>query len=175
MPKLPKSLVAKKERKVAFDWEKDVPKAALEPPFPVWCEAAKKHAANPYKNSQLDHPKIKAVRDKAAKNKALEHASKIFGDGKLDYPQVGANGDSFVRGRDSLRKHITKLFTSRIAYYDGAMGTMIQKENLQKKISVKSASRTTTCSSRATMTYFPSPSQISSRKSTHSTWRQDQI
>ena len=35
MPKLPKSLVAKKERKVAFDWVKDVPKAALEPPFPV--------------------------------------------------------------------------------------------------------------------------------------------
>ena len=73
------------------------------------------------------------MRDKAAKNKALEHASEIFGDGKLDYPQVGANGDSFVRGRDSLRKHITKLFTSRIAYYDGAMGTMIQKENLQEE------------------------------------------
>ena len=127
-----------------------------------------------YKNSALNHPKIKEVRETAAKNKALEYAKQIFGDSKIDYSQ---NDDSlgFVRGRDSMRSYVTKLFTSRIAYYDGAMGTMIQKENLQKKISVESASRTTTCSSRATMTYFPSPSQISSRKSTHSTWRQDQI
>jgi hypothetical protein len=32
----------------------------------------------------------------------------------------------FVRGRDSLRTYITALFTSQIAIYDGAMGTMIQ-------------------------------------------------
>ena len=101
-----------------------------------------------YKNSALNHPKIKDVRETAAKNKALEYAKQIFGDSKIDYSQ-NDNSLGFVRGRDSMRSYITKLFTSRIAYYDGAMGTMIQKENLQKKISVESASRTTTCSSRS--------------------------
>ena len=111
-------------------------------------EAATKHLPNTYKNSALNHPKIKEVRETAAKNKALEYAKQIFGDSKIDYSQ-NDNSLGFVRGRDSMRSYITKLFTSRIAYYDGAMGTMIQKENLQKKISVESASRTTTCSSRS--------------------------
>ena len=34
----------------------------------------------------------------------------------------------FVRGRDSLRGYISKLFTSEISMYDGAMGTMVQKQ-----------------------------------------------
>eukprot|EP00971_Amphidinium_carterae_P340604 6479039-Amphidinium_carterae.1 len=39
----------------------------------------------------------------------------------------------YVRGRDSLREYITKLFNSRLAYYDGAMGTMIQKRTLEEE------------------------------------------
>ena len=34
----------------------------------------------------------------------------------------------FVRGRDSLRAYITELFNTEITMYDGAMGTMIQKQ-----------------------------------------------
>merc|ERR1719375_1480106 len=65
----------------------------------------------------------------------MEYAAKIFGDCKLDYAQEAKDfpNQSYVRGRDSLREHISKLFTSRIAYYDGAMGTMIQKHNLQEE------------------------------------------
>ena len=37
----------------------------------------------------------------------------------------------FVRSRDSVREYITSLFTTEIAIYDGAMGTMIQ--NYSKK------------------------------------------
>ena len=33
----------------------------------------------------------------------------------------------FVRGRGSVREYICDLFTTEIAMYDGAMGTMIQK------------------------------------------------
>jgi len=40
----------------------------------------------------------------------------------------------FVRGRDSVREHITSLFTSRIAMYDGAMGTMIQNYAKRNKL-----------------------------------------
>ena len=130
-PRIPKSWLAKKTRKVEFDWEKEAPKPATEPPLPVG-EAATKHIPNTYKNSALNHPKIKEVRETAAKNKALEYAKQIFGDSKIDYSQ-NDNSLGIVRGRDSMRSYITKLFTSRIAYYDGAMGTMIQTENLQEE------------------------------------------
>jgi 5-methyltetrahydrofolate--homocysteine methyltransferase len=40
----------------------------------------------------------------------------------------------FVRGRDSLRTYITALFTSQIAIYDGAMGTMIQNYAKRNKL-----------------------------------------
>ena len=42
--------------------------------------------------------------------------------------------DYFVRGRDSLREYITSLFTSQIAIYDGAMGTMIQNYSKRNKL-----------------------------------------
>merc|ERR1719375_2302985 len=65
----------------------------------------------------------------------MEYAAKIFGDCKLDYAQEAKDfpNQSYVRGRDSLREHISALFQKRIAYYDGAMGTMIQKHNLQEE------------------------------------------
>ena len=33
----------------------------------------------------------------------------------------------YVRGRDSLRAYISKMFSTEISMYDGAMGTMVQK------------------------------------------------
>jgi len=61
--------------------------------------------------------------------------STIDGDVNIDYAQDATlypeSFPHFVRGRDSLREYITKLFTSKIAAYDGAMGTMIQ--NYSKK------------------------------------------
>ena len=39
-----------------------------------------------------------------------------------------SNYPYFVRGRDSTRAYITELFNTEITCYDGAMGTMIQKQ-----------------------------------------------
>jgi hypothetical protein len=137
LPKLPKSLIAKKERTVTFDWEKPAPKPATQPPLPTGSEAAKNHTPMHYKNSTLTHPKILAARATAAKGKALDHAAKIFGDGKIDYAQDAdmypKDYPYYVRGRDSLRRHIAKQFTTRMSFYDGAMGTMIQKKNMQEE------------------------------------------
>lgn len=123
------------KRNVQFDWENKAPRKATEPPLPV-SEAARNHVPNHYKNSELEHPKILAVRASAAKTNALGESAKIFGNSFLDFAQDANTFPTgfphFVRGRDSLREHITKLFTSRIAYYDGAMGTMIQKYKLDE-------------------------------------------
>ena len=70
-------------------------------------------------NTNITHEQIAASRAKAT----------IQGQ-TMDYPQPAELYPSefpyFVRGRDSLRQYITSLFTSQIAMYDGAMGTMIQ-------------------------------------------------
>ena len=52
---------------------------------------------------------------------------------KLDWSQPADTKATFVRGRDSLRTHIAELFQKQMAYYDGAMGTMIQKEKLEEE------------------------------------------
>ena len=39
-----------------------------------------------------------------------------------------------MRGRDSVRSYITSLFTSQIAIYDGAMGTMIQNYSKRNRL-----------------------------------------
>ena len=41
---------------------------------------------------------------------------------------VPASFPYFVRGRDSVRAYIAKLFSTEVTMYDGAMGTMIQKQ-----------------------------------------------
>jgi len=109
-----------------FDYDKVEPKPALEPPLPV-SEAAQNHVPNPYTNSNLTHEKIAALRAKATMKGQ-----------NLDYTQpadtYGEGFPYFVRGRDSLREYITKLFTSQIALYDGAMGTMIQNYSKRNKL-----------------------------------------
>jgi 5-methyltetrahydrofolate--homocysteine methyltransferase len=124
------------KRNVQFDWEKQAPQKATEPPLPV-SNAARNHVPNHYMNSSLQHPKVLAVRAAAARANAGAESAKIFGDASIDFAQKVNKFPTifphFVRGRDSVREHITKLFTTRIAYYDGAMGTMIQKYKLEEE------------------------------------------
>ena len=107
--------------RLEFDYDKAPPKPAVEPPLPTY-EAAQNHIPNPYLNSKLSHEKILAIREKSTLSPDKLH--------NIDYAQdAGVYPESFpyyVRGRDSLRTHITKLFNSRIAMFDGGMGTMIE-------------------------------------------------
>ena len=111
----------KQHPRLQFDYDKIPPKPATEPPLPV-SDAAQNHVPNPYINSNLTHEKIAAIRAKATNPTNTKS--------NIDYTQPSDTYPSsfphFVRGRDSVREYITKLFTSRIALYDGAMGTMIQ-------------------------------------------------
>ena len=84
-------------------------------------DAARNHEPSPYSYAQFTHPKIVAAR------------AHMPAGTKLDWSQPAGTKCSFVRGRDSLRTHISELFQTRMAYYDGAMGTMIQKEKLEEK------------------------------------------
>ena len=110
MPKLPR---------LQFDYDKVEPVPATEPPLPT-SDAAQNHVPNSYLNSKLTHEKIAAIRAKATN---LTKPNLDFSQPSDTYPESFPH---FVRGRDSLREYITTLFTSRIALYDGAMGTMIQ-------------------------------------------------
>ena len=116
MSDLPKKLPRK-----LFSYDTVEPTPATEPPKPT-SEAAQNYVPNSYLNSKLSHASILAIREKSSLSPELR--SQIdYQQGESFYP---ASFPYYVRGRDSLRKHITKLFTSRIAIYDGAMGTMIQ-------------------------------------------------
>jgi methionine synthase I (cobalamin-dependent) len=110
-----------------FDYDKIPPRPAFEPPMPT-SDAAQNHVPNPYKNSDLTHEKILAERAKSTMPKDIQ----IDWNQPADlYPE---GFPYYVRGRDSLREHITKLFTSRISIYDGAMGTMIQNYSKRNRL-----------------------------------------
>ena len=111
-----------------FAYDNVEPKPALEPPLPT-SDAAQNHVPNPYINSKLTHEKIEAIRNKATLN--VKDINIDYSQPAELYPEAWPY---FVRGRDSLREHITKLFTSRIAMYDGAMGTMIQNYSKRNKL-----------------------------------------
>ena len=127
-PRKPRGKMPKQE-KVLFDYDKIPAKPAVEPPLPS-SEAAQNHVPNPYLNSQLTHEKIAAIRAKSS----IPAKDSV----NIDYAQdAGLYPESFphfVRGRDSLREYITSLFTSQIAIYDGAMGTMIQNYSKRNKL-----------------------------------------
>ena len=114
--------------RVKFSYDDVEPTPAVEPPLPV-SDAARNHVPNPYMNSKLTHEKILAIRAKSTHpNKDLNID---FAQEATLYPESFPN---FVRGRDSLREYITSLFTSQIAIYDGAMGTMIQNYSKRNKL-----------------------------------------
>jgi len=124
IPRKPRGKIVNVDR-VRFSWDTDDKKPQSEPPVPC-SDAARNHVPNPYLNSNLTHEKIVAERAKST----LDN-----GDVNVDYAQDSTlypeSFPHFVRGRDSLREYITTLFSSRLALYDGAMGTMIQ--NYSKK------------------------------------------
>ena len=102
-----------------------VERPALEPPPPT-STAAVNHVPNPYLNSKLAHPAIAGVRAKASiQGQNLDHAQRA---------DLYSGEWSFVRGRDSVRTHVAKLFSGRVAVYDGAMGTMIQNYGKKHKL-----------------------------------------
>ncbi len=115
--------------RVEFDYDKIPAKPAVEPPLPT-SEAARNHAPNPYVNSQLTHEKIAAIRAKST-IPAKDTLNVDYAQDAGLYPEAFPH---FVRGRDSLREYITSLFTSQIAIYDGAMGTMIQNYSKRNKL-----------------------------------------
>ena len=118
------------QKRLQFDYDKIEAKKATEPPKPT-SYAAQNYVPNTYRYSSITHEKIQEIRDKAK----FSDPSKSIDSLNLDHCQsVDKFPESFphfVRGRDSLRKHISTLFQSKIASYDGAMGTMIQ--NYSKK------------------------------------------
>jgi len=126
MPRKPRGKFPNLPRK-QFAYDNVQPKPATEPPLPT-SEAAQNHTPNPYRNSNITHEKIAAIRAKATNPTPpkIDHCQPSD-----TYPESFPH---FVRGRDSLREYITSLFTSRIAMYDGAMGTMIQNYAKKNKL-----------------------------------------
>jgi len=126
-PRKPRGKMPNRDR-LRFEWDNDEKRAQTEPPLPV-SDAARNHVPNPYVNSNLSHEKIAAVRAKStipSKDVNVDYAQ----DPSL-YPE---SFPYFVRGRDSLREYITSLFSTEIATYDGAMGTMIQNYSKKNKL-----------------------------------------
>ena len=119
-PRKPRGKLPKLTR-LQFSYDDIAPAPATEPPPPT-SEAARNHLPNPYRNSALIHEKIQAIRAKST----LAEDQKLA----IDYaqpPDLYPEGfPCFVRGRDSCRSYINELFSTQIAIYDGAMGTMIQ-------------------------------------------------
>uniref|UniRef100_A0A7S2W2U1 methionine synthase n=1 Tax=Mucochytrium quahogii TaxID=96639 RepID=A0A7S2W2U1_9STRA len=112
-PKKPKIKVVNKPRLQFPSWERAIKPASNEPPLP-YSEAAEKKIPNSYRyESQCEK-----VANMRTRYDGLDWSqpSELY---PTAYPH-------FVRGRDSLRTYLTTLFSSEIAIYDGAMGTMIQ-------------------------------------------------
>jgi len=115
--------------RVQFAYDNVAPAPATEPPLPV-SQAAQDHVPNPYINSKLTHEKILEIRAKSTLPEPKRSIIDFCQPADL-YPE---GFPYFVRGRDSLRTYITELFTSQIAIYDGAMGTMIQNYAKKNKL-----------------------------------------
>lgn len=121
---------ARHPRKI-FSWERDfVDTPQTEPPLPP-LGPARDHIPNSYSYTSLSHPLILNARQKKPSlsvsqwddlNTEWAQPKDLYPDG---FPY-------FVRGRDSVRRYITELFQSHIVFYDGAMGTMIQKHKLEE-------------------------------------------
>jgi len=128
-PRKPRVVVNMPRKRFSYDDFPEQPR--LEPPAPS-SDYAQNKVPPTYQWSKLTHPDILAARgdnlvDVAVKGKAAGW-SDLRTDWNCDASSAPANYPYFVRGRDSVRKYITDLFNSEITMYDGAMGTMIQKQ-----------------------------------------------
>lgn len=113
-------------------WYDDLPvRPALEPPAPSSEYAQKKIPAS-YTWSAIQNANILKVRENKMGDVSVVGKAAGWNDLRVDWVGDGstlpAEYPYFVRGRDSVRKYITTLFTTEIAMYDGAMGTMIQRQ-----------------------------------------------
>ena len=126
LPRKPRGKIKNYPRK-QFAYDNVEPTPATEPPLPT-SDVAQNHVPNHYCNSRITHEKIEAIR---AKTTMLSKPNIDYAQPADKYPESFPH---FVRGRDSLREYITSLFTSRIAIYDGAMGTMIQNYGKRNKL-----------------------------------------
>eukprot|EP00588_Corethron_pennatum_P005273 CAMPEP_0194300828 /NCGR_PEP_ID=MMETSP0169-20130528/61466_1 /TAXON_ID=218684 /ORGANISM="Corethron pennatum, Strain L29A3" /LENGTH=1546 /DNA_ID=CAMNT_0039051037 /DNA_START=401 /DNA_END=5038 /DNA_ORIENTATION=- len=127
LPKKPRSRPVNRPRK-HFEFNHLAPVPAVGPPCPT-SDAAQNRVPNPYMNSRLTHEKIVAIRAKATT--AGRNINIDYDQPSELYPESFPH---FVRGRDSAREYITSMFTSRIAMYDGAMGTMIQNYGKRNRL-----------------------------------------
>ncbi|KAL7558641.1 hypothetical protein ACA910_019470 [Epithemia clementina (nom. ined.)] len=115
-------------KKFAYD---DVPPTPTkEPPLPLWSDAARNHTPNPYTYSEVTAPRIQGIRDRST----LPAEKRNLIDYKQPTDLYPTTFPHFVRGRDSLRSYITEWFSTKIAIYDGAMGTMIQNYAKKNKL-----------------------------------------
>ncbi|CAM9123188.1 unnamed protein product [Ectocarpus fasciculatus] len=118
--------------RMRFPYDEVAETPSVEPPAPCSVYARDKIPAS-YRWSALDHPLIQAVRagklaEPSIFGPAAERWSTLGTDWAQGEDSAPASFPYFVRGRDSLRSHITTLFNTEVTLYDGAMGTMIQNE-----------------------------------------------
>ena len=136
-PRKPRGRITNQPR-LKFPYDDVVPVPTKEPPVPT-SYAAQNHVPNPYCNTKLTHESIREIRAKSTMTDVgVSGAPAGWSDLKIDwcqdsdlYPECYPH---FVRGRDSLREYVTKLFNSEIALYDGPMGTMIQNYGKKNKL-----------------------------------------
>ena len=126
-PKKPRVLIDIPRKKFAYD---DIPeRAAIEPPAPSSIYAQNKIPC-PY--TKASHPKLEEIRaGKLSAGASVIGKQAGWNDLNMDWAApAGAACEypHFARGKSSLREYITKLFQTEITMYDGAMGTMIQKQ-----------------------------------------------
>jgi len=130
LPPKPKVIVPMPRVRFPYDDFPEVPR--LEPPAPTSDFAQNKVPAS-YQWSKLTHPDIVAARGNRLSDVAVQGKAAGWSDLRTDWASPAdmypANFPYFVRGRDSVRKYITELFNTEITMYDGAMGTMIQKQS----------------------------------------------
>lgn len=126
------SAVERKVEKKRFWYDEHPPRPSVEPPAPSSVYAQQKIPAS-YRWSELTHPDILKVRAGKLPDVSIAGKAPKWSDLRVDWAvtdsTVGTAYPYFVRGRDSVRRYITELFNTEIAMYDGAMGTMIQKQS----------------------------------------------
>ena len=127
VPRKPRVIVNIPRKRFAYD---EIPeRPTLEPPAPTSVYAQNK-VPNSYMGSLRTAEKLETIR--AGQLTPVCGKAAGWDDLRIDWAQptdtYPENFPYFVRGRDSLRSYITELFSTEVAMYDGAMGTMIQNE-----------------------------------------------
>jgi 5-methyltetrahydrofolate--homocysteine methyltransferase len=112
-------------------WYDSLPqKKLLEPPAPSSYYAQNKIPAS-YQWSKLTHERILKARGNKLNNVEVQGKAAGWTDFRIDWNISEVSSSSYpqyTRGLSSARAYITRLFNEEVTMYDGAMGTMIQKQ-----------------------------------------------